>query len=235
MKGKDLVPYLNLLDFFRLRQQQCQHGGASKGMGWLVFDTLYCFCTSADEEVKATHLPVRRCACCCWGWCPYRGERNALCVQQAGVGCPWVLGTAAQQPTTLVVQLSQAKAVLPRPVCADVVCIRAQSAQQGHTSTDFRAVTEAVSLCVHVPCAQEERQHTAIRRPHSRGGCAGDAAAVGGILGQAVHPVHCGIQLVSKHTCLAGGKGCPACLGMCLCWLGRTGVISWPSRIQMPT
>lgn len=37
-------------------------------MRCLVYDTLHCFCTSADEEVKATHVPVRRCACCCCCW-----------------------------------------------------------------------------------------------------------------------------------------------------------------------
>lgn len=73
VRGSDLVPHLNVLDFFRQRQQERQHGGASYGMGYLVKDTLHCFCTSADEEVKATHVPVRRCACCCLGWCPHPG------------------------------------------------------------------------------------------------------------------------------------------------------------------
>jgi hypothetical protein len=60
VRGSDLVPHLNLLTFFRERQQQRERGGASYGMGYLVKDTLHCFCTSADDEVKNTHIPVRR-------------------------------------------------------------------------------------------------------------------------------------------------------------------------------
>jgi hypothetical protein len=55
-----LVPHLNMMEFFRLRQQQRERGGASFGMGWLVKDTLQAFCTSMDERILPTHLPLHR-------------------------------------------------------------------------------------------------------------------------------------------------------------------------------
>lgn len=56
VKGDALVPPLNMVDFFRERQQAGRHGGASYGMGWLVKDILHEFCTSADDVIGPAHL-----------------------------------------------------------------------------------------------------------------------------------------------------------------------------------
>lgn len=60
VKGDMLVPHLNMMEFFRLRQQQRERGGASFGMGWLVKDTLQAFCTSMDDRILPAHLPKHR-------------------------------------------------------------------------------------------------------------------------------------------------------------------------------